>query len=756
VTIGGRPRAQAGELSIASEVALGALTVAGVISFGRLFENGRFFGPALVAAVASHVMARAWRRLGLSLPAAAVLSAVAGTIAVVWLIEPATTSYGIPRGATWHALAHDLRQAWRQFGDVVAPTPSTEGFIAGVVMATWVAAFLADAAAFRFATTFEAVIPSFTLFVFTSALGPEQGRVRYTIVYLAGVLAFVLVATASRRAETTSWFAGRRGGGALTIAQGGVGMAAASVVLAAVVGPFLPGADGPPLLAWRNRDRSGPHNRVTVSPLVDIRARLIEQNDDELFTVETSFRRARYWRLTALDAFDGKIWKSSNRYRQVSGSLTEGEPNRAREETLRQEYAIANLSSIWMPAAARPERIDVASGARWDEESGSLIASTDTANGLRYTVTSKIPLYTESALERATAFVPDHIRSRYVPLPDDFPADVVSEARRVTAGTTSPYRKALALQQYFRGPTFTYDLNVPLGHDQDAIQTFLFDTRRGYCQQFAGTYAAMARAIGLPARVAVGFVPGALRGNLFHVRGKDAHAWPEVYFAGYGWVPFEPTPTRAAPGTESYTHTESYRVDTGDEPATATSAPPTTVAPGEPGASNRNLRNLEAEGTGSAAGPTPTPWWRHPLLILAVLGGAGVAGVVIPPVVRGVRRRRRRAAADSPSARVLVAWEEAEEILAVAAGLPRRPAETPLEYAARVTAAAPVDVGSMVELARSTLAAGFSVSGVDGATAARAVEVGDDVRRVLLGRATTAQRVRWTLDPRRRRATPRA
>jgi hypothetical protein len=105
---------------------------------------------------------------------------------------------------------------------------------------------------------------------------------------------------------------------------------------------------------------------------------------------------------------------------------------------------------------------------------------------------------------------------------------------------------------------------------------------------------------------------------------------------------------------------------------------------------------------------------------------------------------------------VLVAWEEAEEILAVAAGLPRRPAETPLEYAARVTAAAPVDVGSMVELARSTLAAGFSVSGVDGATAARAVEVGDDVRRVLLGRATTAQRVRWTLDPRRRRATPRA
>ena len=162
---------------------------------------------------------------------AALLSLIAGAVVLVWVIEPSTTTYGIPRGASWHAVANDLRDAWRRFGDVVAPTPSTQGFVAAAVIGTWVAAFLADAAAFRLQATFEAVVPSLTLFVFSSALGPDRHRVRYTLVYLAGLLVFVLVRTATRRADTTSWFAGRRGGGAGTIAQGGVRLTTVAVVV---------------------------------------------------------------------------------------------------------------------------------------------------------------------------------------------------------------------------------------------------------------------------------------------------------------------------------------------------------------------------------------------------------------------------------------------------------------------------------------------------------------------------------------------
>ena len=231
------------------------------------------------------------------------------------------------------------------------------------------------------------------------------------------------MSTATRRAETTSWFAGRRGGGASTIAQGGVGLATAGIVVAALVGPVLPGAHSASLVQWRHHNgNSGPSNRVTVSPLVDIQSRLVDQGTTEFFTVKTAGAVPRYWRLTALDDFDGTIWKSSNSYRAATGRLPPGEPSRAPETTLRQDYSIKELSSIWLPAAVRPERLTGQSGARYDEESGSLISSTANGNGLNYTVVSRIPRFSEADLARVPRSVPDRIARRYLKLPRGFPA----------------------------------------------------------------------------------------------------------------------------------------------------------------------------------------------------------------------------------------------------------------------------------------------------------------------------------------------
>src|SRR5206468_1301591 len=82
---------------------------------------------------------------------------------------------------------------------------------------------------------------------------------------------------------------------------------------------------------------------------------------------------------------------------------------------------------------------------------------------------------------------------------------------------------------------------------------FLFVDKSGYCEQLAGTYAAMARAVGLPSRVTIGFTPGDFKNGSFIVTGRQAHAWPEVFISGYGWVAFEPTPGRGIPGAEEYT-----------------------------------------------------------------------------------------------------------------------------------------------------------------------------------------------------------
>ena len=110
----------------------------------------------------------------------------------------------------------------------------------------------------------------------------------------------------------------------------------------------------------------------------------------------------------------------------------------------------------------------------------------------------------------------------------------------------------VALQDWFR-TEFTYSTDVPDGHGNSAIESFL-ENRVGYCEQFAGTFAAMARSLGIPARVAVGFTQGEQQDDgTYVVLGRNAHAWPEVWFDGYGWVPFEPTPGRGMPGAEAYT-----------------------------------------------------------------------------------------------------------------------------------------------------------------------------------------------------------
>ena len=103
------------------------------------------------------------------------------------------------------------------------------------------------------------------------------------------------------------------------------------------------------------------------------------------------------------------------------------------------------------------------------------------------------------------------------------------------------------------GANFTYSPTVQGGHSNDAVINFL-SIRKGYCEQFSGTFATMARSLGLPTRVVVGFTEGQLRSDgLYHITGSDAHAWDEVCFDGYGWVLFDPTPGRGAPGAEQHT-----------------------------------------------------------------------------------------------------------------------------------------------------------------------------------------------------------
>ncbi|MBV8236708.1 MAG: transglutaminase domain-containing protein [Acidimicrobiia bacterium] len=726
-------------LEAGAELSVVLLTATAAISLLRLFTDGSFLDRVLLAALAAHALAWAARRMRLGLGGATLLSAVGLLLFVAWAVEPHTLSAGLPLAKTWHTMSTDLRNAVDRFNTVVPPTPVTRGFVLASVLATWVCAFLADTAAFRLAATFEAVIPSFTMFLFGSVLAYNRNRLALSALYLASVLLFVLFLSVARRAETDNWLAGRRAPGSRALLGKGLAVGAIAVLVAVVAGPDLPGAGSAPVFNWRAKD-NGPSSRTTISPLVDIRSRLVDQSDNELFTVQSS--SPAYWRITALDKFDGRIWSSVGTYKPAGGSLPTGVRSRAPANTVTQRYAITGLSSIWLPAAFRPTHLDGIKNVRYDPESSSLLTDADTSNGLTYRVESALAQLTPQELGTAPPVLPQSIIDRYLSLPEDFPSSVAHLAIQVTQGATTPYAKAIALQNYLR-TNYRYDLNVPPGHGNDALQRFLFVTKRGYCEQFAGSYAAMARAVNLPSRVAVGFTPGEQAADgTYRVLNRHAHAWPEVYLSGYGWVAFEPTPGRGAPEDQSYTGVVPMPSEgVSPPPAVATPETPTTTGAGAgPSPSQRTATTNPVR-----AKPTHgTSAWLKALLLLAVLVVIAGGAVV---VTTGRRRRafnRRRSGATGADARTLVAWEEAEEALTLA-GYPRRRAETPAEYARRVPGPAAISPGPMGSLAEATAAAAYSAAGIGADGVAAATDAADQVRDQLAARATRTERLRWAM-----------
>ncbi len=161
----------------------------------------------------------------------------------------------------------------------------------------------------------------------------------------------------------------------------------------------------------------------------------------------------------------------------------------------------------------------------------------------RYDADSIVPTADESMLRAAGTHYPDWVRARYLELPYQFPQRVSTLARDLTATELTPYDQALAIQDYLRR-TMHYQTTVDFPPiDQDVVDYFLFDSKTGFCDYYASAMVILARAAGIPARYAMGYAPGIFdpAGGRFLVRQSDAHAWPELYFPGLGWVEFEPT-----------------------------------------------------------------------------------------------------------------------------------------------------------------------------------------------------------------------
>ncbi len=725
-----------------------------MVGLSRLFRDGSFLLPVLAFALAAHALAAACRRLHLAAGISAVLAGGVLIAGISIFLLPGTTLAGIPTGATLEEARRQLADALTAFREVVAPAPVEPGFVLAAAVAAWIVAFVADTAAFRAKARVEAAVPAATLFVFGAALGAPPRRVPVTALFLAALVAYWLT-----QRVLLHWGAPQRlgppeaaGAGPHSLLRSGALLGAVAVVAAVVVGPLLPGAEASAVIPWRGGDGDGTGSRVTISPLVDIRSRLVDQSGVQVFTVASE--APSYWRLTSLESFDGRIWSSRGQYREVDGGLPGGlGDERASTGTAVQDFAIDGLASIWLPAAYRP--IALAGGdARFDPDSASLLTEEESAAGLAYRVTSAVPNLDGPGLAAVGDDVPAEVTPTYTALPPGFSEAVRTEARRITEGTASPYERARRLQDSFRDGSFTYDLSVAPGHGGDDLERFLFEDRRGYCEQFAGAFAAMARAVGLPARVAVGFTPGELGADgRFVVRELNAHAWPEVFLAGYGWVAFEPTPGRGMPGAESYTGVPEQQA-TPSDPTTATTRPPAETTPtstpgGQDGAPTTEPGDTEAEPSpGTANPPRSLPaWLGRGALALAALVGVPLAWAGALAGIARLRRDRRRARAVTPRQRVLVAWAEVGESL-TRLGIAPRPSETPIEYAQRAGGASRVDHRLLNALAGATSAAGWGPGDVDDEVAEQAARAAGDIEARVQDDLDARTRLRLALDPR--------
>jgi transglutaminase-like putative cysteine protease len=372
---------------------------------------------------------------------------------------------------------------------------------------------------------------------------------------------------------------------------------------------------------------------VVRNPLVELRRNLVQPQDVEVLRYGTADTDGQYLRLATLDLFDGQTWTARpDQPRQrvdlgiaAAEGLTAAVPRVA--ETIGFTVA-AGLSSRYLPVPYPATKVQ-ARGGWWYNPAGLDVLSYGwlAAGGFTYSVQSLDLSFDPAALRAATP-APPVVRDRDLALPA-MPAVVETTMRRVVAGAKTDFDRAVALQEWFRGE-FTYDTSIVDASSTGAIVRFLA-SRRGYCEQFAATMAIMARQLDIPARVVVGFLPGSRPDVQWIVSAHEAHAWPELYFGGSGWVRFEPTPATQS-GSEPDWTLDSSLVGAGDaQPSTPASAVPHLLHPPIPAAAA-----APATSTGSGA----TGHSRLPGVLAGIVGVAAV-GLGTPAVVAGAARERR-------------------------------------------------------------------------------------------------------------------
>ncbi|MCU0500549.1 MAG: DUF3488 and transglutaminase-like domain-containing protein [Anaerolineae bacterium] len=291
---------------------------------------------------------------------------------------------------------------------------------------------------------------------------------------------------------------------------------------------------------------------------------------------------------------------------------------------------------------------------------GELIAISAPSMPERYAVLGAVPDVSPTALRVADTLYTADIIETYLQLPADLPPELAAYASEITAGAETPYDKAVAIEATLRKLPYTLDVPAP-PKDREVVSWFLNDLGKGYCDYFASAMVVLARLSGVPARLAIGYGAGNYdqQADQYTVTEMDAHSWAEVYFSGFGWIPFEPTPSRLVPER------------------TSLAAGPYAMTPPELEFADldSSLAALRQLGEVQAAGEARGMWLRRLVGLLCLL--LALVALVTFRWLRG----ERQTGGITDVYRRLAHWGGR-------LGRPAQAADTPREYALAVAAAA--------------------------------------------------------------------
>jgi transglutaminase-like putative cysteine protease len=428
-----------------------------------------------------------------------------------------------------------------------------------------------------------------------------------------------------------------------------------------------------------------------------------------------------------------------------------GQLARTRAATVRTDVTMARNQgqtgeSAFLPAPYAPVKLSAGTPG-WSELPGTLMLYNPTGptDGLRYTVTSSEAQPTKADLRAATANPPNSIANQYGAYNGPDASRLTTIAHQRTARAATQLQEALELQDWFLAGGFKYSLtpNLPASH---WLLAFLTTDRRGYCQQFAWAFAVLARLLGIPSRVAVGYTGGTPGpSGSWRVTTANAHAWPELYFAGQGWLRFEPTPHGARGQGTATVPAYATGPAGGGLPAPAPGGP---AAAGAAGGSRANaVRGLNTfqrlGGQGAAAGNATSGAGTWLAIVIAVVV---LLLIVTPAAARKLTRRRRWLLASDDAATATTAWRELTDDL-TDYGMRRAPGETPRALARRLTTEASLDPATAQALRRIVTAAeraAYAVRAESGAGLAADVS---RVRRGIAAAMPVKRRIRARLLP---------